>query len=137
MKIEMIQKVIRYFCAMSFIVVGVAHFTHAELFVGIMPTYLPWHLQLVWLSGLFEILGGLGLLVPSWRRFSAWGLLALLIAVFPANIHMAMNEVYLNVDWLPQNRMGLYVRLPIQLLIALEVWFAGLYAPGASTQPDS
>lgn len=135
MNLAKIQKFIRTFCATSFIAIGISHFTHTDLFVGIMPTYLPWHRELVWLSGFFEVLGGLGLLVPTWRRFSAWGLLALLIAVFPANIHMAMNEVYLNVDWLPQSRVGLYVRLPMQLVIALEVWFVGLWEP--ASQPPS
>jgi len=135
MNIAAIQKLVRIFCAISFVGIGISHFTHADLFVGIMPTYLPWHRELVWLSGFFEVLGGLGLLVPTWRRFSAWGLLALLVAVFPANIHMAMNEVYLNVDWLPQSRIGLYVRLPMQLVIALEVWFVGLWEP--ASQPPS
>ena len=129
-----LQRPVRWFCALSFIGVGVAHFTHDHLFVLIMPTYLPWHWELVWLSGMFEVLGGLGLLVPSWRRFSAWGLLALLVAVFPANIHMAMNEVYLPIEWLPQSRIGLYVRLPMQLLIALEVWFVGLWVPRSASE---
>lgn len=105
------------------------HFTHVHLFELVMPAYLPWHRELVLLSGVFEILGGVGLLVPATRRFSAWGLLALLVAVFPANLNMAIHEIHLPVDWLPQSRTGLWIRLPFQLVIALEVWFVGLWEP--------
>lgn len=119
----------RVFVAVPFVAVGVGHFTHDHLFVAIMPPYLPWHYELVWLSGVFEILGGIGLLVPRTRRFAAWGLLALLLAVFPANIHMAVNEVYLPIEGAPQNPMANWIRLPFQLVIAAQVWFAGLWTP--------
>ena len=76
-------------CALFFVAVGVTHFTHPAFFLKIMPPALPAHLALVYLSGAFEILGGLGLLVPRTRRFAGWGLIALLIAVFPANLYMA------------------------------------------------
>ena len=115
---------VRWWLALNFVLVGVLHFTHADLFVAIMPPYMPLHLELVWISGVFEILGGVGLLVPFARRFSGWGLLALLVAVFPANLNMAMNEVYLPVDWLPQSEIGLWLRLPFQLVFAAAIWFA-------------
>ena len=121
-----IQQCLRVLSALSFIVVGILHFTHSSLFVGIMPPYLPWHLELVLISGVFEILGGTGLMIPQIRRFSAWGLLFLLLAVFPANIHMAFNEVYIDVP-IPQSQIGLWLRLPMQGVIALQVWFVGLY----------
>ncbi|TNE85594.1 MAG: DoxX family membrane protein [Deltaproteobacteria bacterium] len=121
---------LRWFTAATFVLVGVLHFTHADTFVRMMPPYLPWHLELVWLSGVFEILGGVGLLVPFSRRFATFGLLALLVAVFPANVHMAMNEVYL--DGLPQSPVALWLRLPYQLVIALQVWFVGLWQPPTS-----
>ena len=121
-----IQIPMRIFLSVSFIIVGVLHFTHASIFVGIMPPYLPWHLELVWLSGVFEILGGVGILIPAVRVFSAWGLLTLLVAVFPANIHMAVNGVFIDVP-LPQSQVGLWLRLPMQLVIAAQVWFVGLY----------
>lgn len=127
-----IQPAFRLLTAVLFASVGVLHFTHDAVFVAMMPPYLPWHLELVWLSGVFEVLGGLGLLVPWSRRFAAWGLLALLVAVFPANIHMAVNEVYLPVDWLPQSAIGLWLRLPYQAVIAAQVWFVGLYVPPGS-----
>ena len=117
---------LRPLVALSFIAVGILHFTHASIFVGIMPPYLPWHLELVWISGVFEILGGIGILIPQVRRFSSWGLLALLIAVFPANLHMAFNGVFIDVP-LPQSQFGLWLRLPMQFVIAAQVWFVGLH----------
>ena len=124
-----IQPWFRVFCALNFIGVGLLHFTHTSVFELMMPTYLPWHRELVLLSGLFEILGGGGLMVPFARRFSAWGLLALLVAVFPANVHMAMHTVFLPIEWLPQSELGLWIRLPMQAVIALEVWYVGLWTP--------
>ena len=128
-KLERAQTLLRWVCALNFIGVGILHFTHPAVFELMMPALLPAHRELVWVSGFFEILGGLGLLVPATRRFAAWGLLALLLAVFPANINMAVNEIYLPTDWLPQSKAGLWIRLPLQAVIALEVWFVGLWRP--------
>ena len=121
---ETFRTIVRWLTAASFVAIGVLHFTHDTIFVRIMPPALPYPLELVWISGVFEILGGIGLLVPFSRRFAGWGLLALLVAVFPANVHMAVNEVYLPVDWLEQTRTGLWLRLPFQLVIAWQVWFS-------------
>ena len=125
--LERAQVVLRWFCALNFVGIGVLHFTHLPTFLPMMPDYLPLHRELVWLSGAFEILGGVGLLVPATRRFAAWGLLALLVAVFPANLNMAMNEIYLPIEGLPQNKAALWLRLPFQLVFLAEVWFVGLW----------
>lgn len=125
--LERAQVALRWLCALNFVGVGVLHFTHLPIFVAMMPDYLPLHRELVWLSGGFEILGGIGLLVPATRRFAAWGLLALLVAVFPANVNMALNEIYLPIEWLPQSPAGLWLRLPFQLVFLAEVWFVGLW----------
>lgn len=112
--------------AAFFIGVGVLHFVNPAPFVKIMPAWLPWHLELVYVSGVFEVLGGVGLLVPQTRRFSTWGLLALLLAVFPANINMAVNEIYL--DNMPREPWLLWARLPIQFVfMALVAWVGGLW----------
>ena len=111
--------------AIAFVAVGVSHFTNAEFFVAIMPPYLPWHLEVVYISGVFEILGGAGLLIPRLRRAAGWGLIALMIAVFPANIHMAMNPE-LFTDLSPT---ALYLRLPIQFVMIAIVWWAALKRP--------
>src|SRR5271165_1250033 len=74
--------------AALFITSGVGHFVATDLFVKIMPPYIPFHRELVLLSGVFEIALGVLLLFPKTTRLAAWGLVALLIAVFPANIYM-------------------------------------------------
>ena len=106
--------------AMSYIIVGILHFTHEAFFVSMMPPYLSFHVELVWLSGVFEILGGVGLLVPKTRRFSSYGLIALLIAVYPANIHMMRHpELFADVA----SPLGLYLRMPFQFVfMAWALW---------------
>lgn len=108
--------------SLFFVSIGIAHFAAAQAFVDIMPPYLPWHLQLVWLSGVFEILGGLGVLPVATRRFAGYGLIALLVAVFPANLHMAMDPEPFVAQGLPA--WALYARLPFQLVFAAWVWWA-------------
>jgi uncharacterized membrane protein len=106
--------------ALGFVAIGVFHFVRPDLFVRTMPPYLPWHYELVLVSGAFEVLGGIGLLVPRFTVPAAWGLIALLIAVFPANVHMALNPE-LFPEFAPP---VLYGRLPIQgALIAWAYWF--------------
>jgi uncharacterized membrane protein len=79
--------------AVFYIVAGSLHFIKPAPYLRIMPLYIPWHAAMVRISGAFEILGGLGLLVLATRRTAAWGLVAVLIAVFPANIYMAVHPV--------------------------------------------
>ncbi len=104
----------------TFVVLGVNHFINAPFYVAIMPPYLPLHWELVYVSGLLEILFGAMLALNLKPRLAAWGLVALLIAIFPANIHMALNpQFYPNIAaWL------LYARLPFQFLfIGIAYWF--------------
>jgi uncharacterized membrane protein len=110
-----------------FLFAGVSHFTDPDFFVSIMPPYLPAHLDLVYLSGVFEILGGLGVLHPATRSFAGWGLIALLVAVFPANLHMALNPEPFVAGGTPL--WGLYLRLPLQLVFIAWAWWA--------TKPES
>ena len=102
-----------------FIGAGVNHFVSPDFYVRIMPPYLPAHLELVYLSGLFEILGGVGALLPRHRSLAGWGLIALLLAVYPANIHMALHP-----ELFPEMSEGtIYARLPVQfVLIAWAYW---------------
>ena len=69
-----------------YVVAGVGHFVATRVYMGIMPDYLPAHRELVLLSGVAEVAGGLGVLVPATRRAAAWGIVALLVAVMPANV---------------------------------------------------
>jgi uncharacterized membrane protein len=75
-----------------FVVGGVMHFVKTPMYVGTMPPYLPDPRLLVQISGVCEVLGGLGLVVPGTRRWAAWGLVALLVAVWPANVQMALDH---------------------------------------------
>ena len=101
---------------------GIQHFIDPAWFVKIMPPYIPFHYEAVYLSGFFEILLGGMLLHKSTRYLAAWGLILLLIAVYPANIYLAFNKV-------PQEAIGVssfvasWVRLPLQfVLIGIAYW---------------
>jgi len=95
-----------------FINIGVDHFVNPGFYLAIMPEYLPLHLEAVYISGFFEILGGVSVLVPRLRSAAGWGLVVLLIAVFPANIHMAINT-----DLFPDiSPTLLYIRLVFQFI---------------------
>jgi len=87
-----------------------------------MPDYLPWHLELIYISGVFEILGGIGLMIPTTRKLAGWGIVALLFAVFPANIHIVINDVQLAKD--PISPVAMWLRLPFQLVFIGSVWWA-------------
>ncbi len=102
---------------------GTAHFTDPGFYLPMMPPYLPLHRELVYLSGAAEIALGIAVLVPRLRRLAAWGLIALFIAVFPANLHIALHDIPLGDA---EQGLGIWnwVRLPIQgLLIAWAWWF--------------
>jgi uncharacterized membrane protein len=97
-----------------FIAAGMLHFLRPGLYEQIMPPYLPAHRALVYASGAAEIVGGAALIDGRTRRFGMWWLTATLVAVFPANLHMALNpDDYRGV---PGGRTALYARLPFQLL---------------------
>ena len=94
---------------------GVLHFTHDQVFAAVVPSYLPEPMLLVYVSGICEIALGLGLLFERTRVLAAWGLMALFVAVFPANVHMAMNPRL----FAPISPILLWLRLPLQgVLIA-------------------
>ena len=104
-----------------FVSAGVMHFVNAEFFVAIMPPFLPLHLEIVYLSGVFEILLGLSVLPIATRARAGMALIALLVAVYPANIYMALNpEEYSEMG----SPTALYVRLPIQFLFMFWAWWA-------------
>jgi uncharacterized membrane protein len=103
--------------ALFFVCTGVMHFIRPHTFVNITPKFLPKRKEIVYLSGAFEILGGLGLLFPPTRRFAAKGLSTLLYAIFPANINMAVNKI--DFGYIPQ--WLLWARLPLQFLLATGV----------------
>jgi len=111
---------LRMALAVGFTTSGVLHFVRPAGFVQIVPHYLPWPLALVYVSGACEILGGGGLLVPRLRRAAGWGLIALLVAVFPANVHMALGDAA--IEGLSVPPLLLWMRLPLQAVFILLVY---------------
>ena len=108
-----------YLMSFFYVFIGINHFTNAKWFMQIMPPYIPYHLQLVYLSGAFEILFGLMLLFSKVRFIAGWGLILLLIAVFPANIYVAQT----NGAAMGTSTAIAWGRLPFQaVFIALAYW---------------
>lgn len=111
----------RYALAAGMVAIGITHFTSPAGFVAIVPAVLPAKLLLVSISGAAEIAGGLGLLWKRTRRLAAWGLILLYVAVFPANVNMAVNHLPFGDKPVPP--FVLWARLPFQLVfIALAYW---------------
>ena len=101
-----------------FILAGVNHFINSDFYVNIMPLYIPEHLMMVYVSGVFEAIGGISVLVPLLRRVAGWGLVALLIAVFPVHVHMITNHA--EYPLIPYSI--LVARIPLQFI--LIAWVA-------------
>jgi uncharacterized membrane protein len=110
----------KYLFAAVFIFAGFNHFRDPGFYLRIMPPYLPWPSALHLIAGFFEVVLGVMLLTPRFQRLAAWGLIALLLAVYPANIHMAVNwRLYPDLPMIL-----LWIRLPLQfVLIAWAWWF--------------
>lgn len=103
--------------------VGVLHFTHVQLFTSIVPDYLPAPQFLVYLSGVIEIGLGIGLLIERTRVPAAWALIALYVAVFPANINMALHpDMPLGGVDVSIPPILLWLRLPLQLALIYWAW---------------
>ncbi len=102
-------------------IVGVKHFIEPDYFLSIIPPYLPFHIELVYISGFFEILFGLMILFPKYRYYGSIGLILLLIAIFPANIYLAQNKEAQEAIGASQ-QIAIW-RLPIQgILIWIAYW---------------
>lgn len=115
------KEILRGILAVSLVIVGITHFLRPEQYARIVPPPFP-PFTSVYLSGVFEILGGLGLLVPIVSVTAAWCLISLFIAVFPANLYMTFHLI--KVDGIPQNAALYWARLPLQaVLIAWAYWY--------------
>ena len=107
-------------CLLTLLMVGagVMHFIRTDFFLKIVPPYLPLHLEIVYLSGVCEIALGIMLLIPRFSRFAAWGIIALLIAVFPANIYLYQHQ-----EIVPATPTVHFLRLLLQgVLILWAYW---------------
>jgi len=115
-----------------FIAAGANHFVHADLYRRIVPDYLPDPALLVAISGVCECLGGIGVLIPKTRSVAGIGLIALLIAVFPANVQMAQHpELYRDIG----SPAAFLIRLPLQVVLIFLVWWACRPVP-PNSQPQ-
>jgi uncharacterized membrane protein len=111
---------LRWLLGLGMVAVGAMHFINAADFAGIVPAALPAPFLLVYISGVAEICGGIGLQLPATRRLAAWGLIALYVAVFPANVNMAVNHLKLGSQDVPT--AFLWLRLPLQLVLIAWAW---------------
>ncbi len=125
----MLRQVLRFLLAVGFVMAGLNHFRDPGFYLVMMPPALPWHLPLIYISGVCEIIGGLLVLVPATRRLAGWGLIALLLAVFPANIYAAIAHVQLPGP--PIAPSLLWLRLPFQAVFIAWVYFTTLSTPTA------
>jgi uncharacterized membrane protein len=107
--------------ALVFVTAGVMHFVRPGIYARIIPPFLPFPMALVYISGVAEILGGIGVLIPSLRAWAGIGLIALLIAVFPANLYMALAPERAGFGIAP---VWLWLRLPLQVVLIAWVWWA-------------
>jgi uncharacterized membrane protein len=122
------KTILRWVLTVAMCVAGANHFIVPATYLGMMPAELPAPLALVYISGVAEILGGLGLILPQTRKLAAWGLIALFVAVFPANLNMALNHLSLGTTHVPT--WALWARLPLQgVLIAWAWWLTREDAP--------
>nr|WP_244605544.1 DoxX-like family protein [Halorussus marinus] len=124
--LQRLKRPLLYLMASAYVLAGVLHFVVPELYVQIVPPVFPAALALVYLSGLAEIAVGVGLAIPRTRRLAAWGTVALLVAVFPANVYMATHGVV--VEGMPgggdPSELVRWGRLPLQgVLILWALWY--------------
>ncbi len=107
-----IRLIFKFLLALLMLTAGVGHFLNPDFFLKIMPPYLPFHRELVYLSGLFEIALGISLLIPKVSSLAAWGIIALLIAVFPANIYLYQHQ-----EIVPASPLVHLIRLILQAVL--------------------
>lgn len=100
-----------YIMGTLYVLAGINHFLNPQVYVRMMPGFLPRHEALVWLSGIAEVVLGVGVMIPQTQRPAAWGLICMLVAVFPANVNMALHPEAWGI-----NAWVLYARLPLHLL---------------------
>jgi uncharacterized membrane protein len=113
------QQIGLYLMSLLYTAAGINHFIKPKFYLAIMPPYIPAHELMVFLSGIAELVLGIGLLFPPTRAFAAWGIILLLVAVLPANVYMITSDKFTKISaWI------LWLRLPLQFLL---MWWAYIY----------
>lgn len=128
------KEILRVVLAIALIIVGITHFIRPEQYARIVPPELPYPVGLVYISGIFEILGGIGLLIPVISVAAAWGIIALFIAVFPANIYQALHSI--PIDGIPHHPLLYWVRLPFQAVLIAWAWWYTRHPEEQPGTPD-
>lgn len=118
------RELLRVIFSICLIIVGITHFIRPEQYARIVPPVFPAFTS-VYLSGVFEILGGIGLMIPSLSVLAAWCLIALFIGVFPANIYMTIHNI--KIEGIPQNQLLYLARLPFQAVLIAWAWWYTKY----------
>ena len=107
--------------SIMYIIIGIKHFTDFNFFMAIMPPYIPFHKELIYISGFFEVLFGLLLLFHKTRKIASWGIIILLICVFPANIYLHYSDEAREI--LKITKEQALTRMPFQIpLILIAYW---------------
>lgn len=123
-----------YIIGTLFAIAGALHFANPHAYETIVPPFLPAHRALVLVSGVFEMLGGIGVMLPRTRTFAGWGLIALLLAVFPANLYMALAAREFSAlapAW------ALYARLPLQFVLIAWIYAASVRLRPSEHRPNA
>ena len=129
MRFRRTRIILQWLLGVFFVVAGIGHFIAPRFYLAIMPPALPWPLALIYISGVAEILGGLGVLTPATRKLAGWGLIVLLVAVFPANIYAALHGMGSIPSWV------LWARLPLQIVFIAWVYWTSLRSVPARPVP--
>ena len=116
------KTVLLWVMGIFYVLAGLMHFLRPDYYLPMMPPYLPAHLALIYLSGLAEFVLGFAVLLPATRRPAAWGIVLLLIAIFPANVHIALHNVPV---FGAKEGAGIWnwVRLPFQAVLVAWAWW--------------
>lgn len=115
------KRALLWLMAAFYLANGAYHFINTEAYLRIMPAFVPWPLAIVYLTGIAEILLGVGVIVPATRFIAAWGLVVLLVVIFPANVNVAVNDLaFLGGE---PNSLLNWLRLPIQAILIAWAWW--------------
>ncbi|MBI3395395.1 MAG: DoxX family protein [Spirochaetia bacterium] len=116
---ELTKLVLLYVMAGLYVLAGIMHFLKPKFYLRIMPPFIPFHKAIVFVSGVVEVVLGAALFLPEYRSLAAWGVVALLIAVFPANIyHFTSGGRGMKIP-----KWALAVRLPLQFVLIAWAWW--------------